>query len=319
MQEFYQSDDWKEILEKLANIRQQDDYSAANVEYIRKQLQSSDDRVRAGAALAAGGCVWEPYVLDILLDLSENDGLEAIRKASIQSLGEVIYEGVMRNFEDLSGSDTDLDYYEEWDELQDETLQDDYRRVKNMLLSFLQNEFEDQGVRETSLIAISDLGFLESVREAIQDFIESEDTSSNVAALQAMGKYPQFWIDQLAANLKTTYPKPIIMAAISSSYSSDSAVLAGKIEEFLESDDPEILSYTLLTLANINKTENLGPILQQYSLSENEKVRSSARDALKNFSNKNFTEFMERELGFEEYVCFNVLSDLNYCFTLFSK
>jgi HEAT repeat protein len=300
MQEFYQSDDWKEILEKLANIRQQDDYSAANVEYIRKQLQSSDDRVRAGAALAAGGCVWEPYVLDILLDLSENDGLEAIRKASIQSLGEVIYEGVMRNFEDLSGSDTDLDYYEEWDELQDETLQDDYRRVKNMLLSFLQNEFEDQGVRETSLIAISDLGFLESVREAIQDFIESEDTSSNVAALQAMGKYPQFWIDQLAANLKTTYPKPIIMAAISSSYSSDSAVLAGKIEEFLESDDPEILSYTLLTLANINKTENLGPILQQYSLSENEKVRSSARDALKNFSNKNFTEFMERELGFEE-------------------
>jgi HEAT repeat protein len=300
MQEFYQSDDWKEILGRLANIRQQDDYSAANVEYIRNQLQSQDERVRAGAALAAGGCVWEPYILDILLDLSENDGLEAIRKASIQSLGEVIYEGVMRNFEDLSGSDTDLDYYEEWDELQDETLQDDYRRVKNILLSFLQNEFEDQGVREASLIAISDLGFLESVREAIQDFIESENTSANVAALQAMGKYPQFWIDQLAANLKTTHAKPVIMAAISSSYSSDSAVLAGKIEEFLGSDDAEILSYTLLTLANINKTENLGAILQQYSLSENEKVRSAARDALKNFSNKNFTEFMERELGFEE-------------------
>ncbi len=300
MQEFYQENNWKEILTRLANIRQQDDYSSANVEFIRDQLQSPDERIRGGAALTAGGCVWEPYVLDILLDMSENEVEEAIRKASIQSLGEVIYEGVMRNYEDDAGSDTNLDFYEEWDELQDETLKDDYRRVKNVLLSFIQNEFEDLGVRESSLIAISDLGFLEPVKEAIQDFINYEDTSSKLAALQAMGKYPHFWIDQLAGHLETGYPKPIIIVAINSSYSSDSIVLARQIEKFLQSDDPDILSYALLTLANINKTEHLGQILQQFSLSENQNVRKAAREALKNFSSMNFTDFMEKELGFEE-------------------
>lgn len=90
------------------------------------------------------------------------------------------------------------------------------------------------------------------------------------------------------------------MEAISSSYSSESAELAGRIESLLQHDDPDVLTYAILALANINQTPDLGSILQTFSLHEDENVRKAAREAIKNFTLKNFSSYLENELGFEE-------------------
>jgi hypothetical protein len=300
MKEQHPADNWKEILQKLASIREQEEYSASDVDFIREQLQSYDDRVRGGAALAASGCVFEPAILDSLTEMAQSGEVDAIRKASIQTLGEVIYEGVMRNFEDEIGASTQIEFYEEWDELQSESLHEDYLRVKNLLFSIVQDEFEIPEIREISLIALSDLGFLFPVQEIIHDFIESEDSSSRLVALHAMGKYPQFWLEELSNFLDERLPKTLLLEAISSSYSSNSIQLAKKIENLLSTKDPDILTYSLLTLTNINKTEHLGEILQKFTSSEHEQVKKTALDSLMKLSKMNFTDFIENELGIEE-------------------
>ncbi len=303
MQDFEQQNGqihWREALDRLSAIREQEDYSTENVDFIQTQLRSPDERVRAGAALTAAGCLFERYILDLVIELAESDPNPGVRKAAIQSLGGVIYEGVMQDFEDDSGADTGMEYFEEWDELQSEGLQDDYRRVKNLLFSILLNELEDQDIREAALLSVSDIGFLQPVREWIADFSESERQSSLLVAIHAMGKYPDFWIERLAQFLSPQNEKPILMEAVSSSYSSRSAELAQHIETLLEKEDPDILEYALLTLANINRTENLGAILQRYTLHPEEKVSKAARQGIEQISGENFRDYMENELGLEE-------------------
>jgi HEAT repeat protein len=299
MDEYYQNR-WKDVIERLSTIREQEDYSTANVDFIIEQLQAEDERIRGGAALAAYGCVFEPNVVNLLLDIVENDPGDAVRKAAIQSLGQLIHEGVMRDFEEDMDIDMNMEYAEEWDEIQDKSLQEDYRRTKHTLLSLLQDEIEDREVREASLLAMSDLGTQEQIREWIDDFINSDYQTSQLVALHAMGKFPYFWTKNLSQFLSLQTSKGLLMEAISSSYSSESAELAGKIEELLHHDDPDVLTYAILALANINQTPDLGSILQTFSLHEDENVRKAAREAIKNFTLKNFSSYLENELGFEE-------------------
>jgi len=298
--EMYYQNSWKDIIERLSTIREQEDYSTGNVDFIIEQLQAEDERIRGGAALAAYGCVFEPNVVNLLLDIVENDPEDAVRKASIQSLGQLIHEGVMRDFEEDMDFDMNMEYAEEWDELQDKSLQEEYRRTKHLLLSLLQDEIEDREIREASLMAVSDLGSQEEVREWIDDFISSEYPSSQLVALHAMGKFPYYWIENLSRFLTLQTSKELLMEAISSSYSSESAELAGRIESLLQHDDPDVLTYAILALANINRTPDLGSILQAFSLHEDENVRKAAREAIKNFTLKNFSSYLENELGFEE-------------------
>lgn len=299
MNEINEMADWKEILDRLSAIREQEDYSNENVEYIRTHLQSPDYRVRGGAALAAEGCLFEPGILNLVVELAESDDSLPIRKAAIQSLGKVINEGVMENMEDETGADTFLDDTDEWREIQAGTLRDDYIRVKNLLFSILLDEFEEREVRESALASLSDLGFLPEVRDWIRDFVESEHHSSRLVALHAMGKYPHYWEEELARFLTPQTATPLIIEAISSSYSSQSPRLAQLIVQLLETSDPDILSYALLTLANINRTDGLGEILQKFSLHSDERVRNAARQAIEMFSKKNFQDFMGSELGME--------------------
>ena len=51
--EMYYKNSWKDIIERLSTIREQEDYSTANVDFIIEQLQAEDERIRGGAALAA--------------------------------------------------------------------------------------------------------------------------------------------------------------------------------------------------------------------------------------------------------------------------
>jgi hypothetical protein len=291
---------WKNVVARLSEIREQDDYSASNISYVQEHLLSSDDRIRAAATLASEGCVIESAILNIIIDLAENDEVFAIRRAAIQVVHHIIYQGLIERLEDDIGSSTELDYYQEWDEIQSELLRDDYQRVKSMLLTLVENEFEELEIRETALISLSDLGFLEIVREWILEFLESEYPSSQLAALKAIGKYPHFWISHIEKFLDPSTSKPLLLEAISSSYSSESEKLAKKIVPLLEMEDPEILQFAILSLGNLNKTENIAEILQRFSLHADQNVQKAAREAIENFSKQSFSKYLHDELGMDE-------------------
>ncbi|GAB4363382.1 MAG: hypothetical protein Kow0042_01220 [Calditrichia bacterium] len=299
MNTMFENLSWKEILDQLNAIREQQVYSNYNIEFIKHHLQSSDDRVRGGAVLAAEGCILEPQILDHLLELMESEKNPAIRKGIVQVLGNVIHEGVENGLEDSRGASVDLDYSEEWDEIQIESFHENYLRVKNILLGVLQDELESMEIRETALFSLRELGMLDEVREWIQEFADSDRHSARLVALSAMGKFPEFWIEPLSRYLQPDTEKELLLEAISSAYSSGSARLANQIQQLLNLDDPDVQSYALLTLANINRTENLGEILQEFSLHANEQVREAAREAIEIYTNKSFNQYMRDEMGFK--------------------
>ncbi len=296
---YEENPNWKEILDRLSGIRDSGDYSHENVELIRQELQSFDERIRGGATLAAEGCLFEPYILDQVISIAEYDDTPAIRKAAIRSLSIVIHEGVMEGMEDEAGADTQLDEAEEWEEFQTGGLRDDYQRVKNLLFNFLEYE-DDVEIQELALSALADLGFRVEIRDKISEFLASERQSAKQIALNAMGKYPRYWEEELCALIKLDTPEELLKEAISASYASESAALAKAITGILEHKNPETLRFAILALANINKTENLPDILQQFGLHPDSQVREAARDAIETFTQKNFKQYMREDLGLED-------------------
>lgn len=288
---------WKEILMRLSQIRESGEVSGQDVELIRASLSSFDERVRGGAALAAEGCLLEPYILDLLTQIVETDTNDAIRKAAIHSLKGIIYTGVLENLETEEGATTQMDDVEEWDESQAGSLLEDYQRVKYLLMELLQDEMEDISVREAALSSLSDLGFLPEIRLWIEDFFHSESKSMKIVALQAMGKFPHFWEEPLAATIAPETDKDILMEAISACYSAQSPLLASRIEKILSHPDPDVLGYCLMTLANMNLTENLTEILQRFSLHSDSRVQEKAKDAIDLLTRRNFGKFLQDNLG----------------------
>jgi hypothetical protein len=298
-QPFHEPADWKDTLRRLSYIREQDDYSNANVDLIRKSLLSSDGRVRGGAALAAAGCLFEQHVIDLLSTIAEQDDTIPVRKAAIESLRGLIEEGVEQGLEDEDFEPEDM---EEWEEFQTETLQQEYLRVKDLMLGILQNEEDDLEMRELALFNLSSLGFSEYIRFWISEFFDSPHQSSQIIAVRSMGKYPYHWENELETLIDPKTAKPLLMEAISASYSSESSQLADRIENVLANPNPDVdvICYALPTLANINLTENLGELLQEFSLHPDEKVQQAAKAAIEVFTKKSFDKYLHDELGMDD-------------------
>jgi len=292
-------EDWKAILARLSHVRETGDYSAEDVELIRRELHAEDERVRGAAALAAEGCLFEPYILDLIIEIAEDDPNPPIRKAAIQSLNLVIEEGLAQGLEDDSGADTSLDYAEEWDEFQTGGLREDYQRAKGLLFSILEIE-DDPEIQGLAVNALSDLGYISEVREKIVDLFQSDNASARRFAVRAMGKYPHFWDSELETIIKLDTPAELLKEAISASYSSNSPDVANAIEAILNHEDPEVLRYALLTLTNINQTKNLLEVLQQFILHEDEAVQKAARDSLEMSTRRNFDRYLKDYFGMGE-------------------
>ncbi|RMG64086.1 MAG: HEAT repeat domain-containing protein [Calditrichaeota bacterium] len=295
MNQFFSEDqEWKFILQKLSEIRTRGEYSAEEVDFIRQQLQALDDRVRGGAALAAEGCLFEPQIIDLLLDLAENDTSVGVRKAALQSLQDVVREAVEQGLENPAGASGDFDQLEEWTELQEGSFREHFERLKYILFTIMNDDRSDLALQQMALAALAYLGHLPEVQEWIRRFFRDEQQSSRLVALHAMGKFPQYWEEELSSMLEPDTPKALLMEAVSSCFSSHSQHLARKLEALLDHPDPEVLSYVLMTLANMNQTENLGDILQRFSLHEDSRVQEAARKAIDIFTQKNFDRFLNQ-------------------------
>ena len=288
--------DWQAVLDQLARIREESDFATGNVEFIREQMQSEDDRIRAAATLAAEGCIFEPYVMDLVIDIVENDPVAPIRKAALQALQGVIEEGLAQELEDDRGYSTQMDDVEEWEEYQSTNLQEDYQRVKAVLMYLIETD-DDPEIQGLALASLGPLADRELIREKIGDLIEHNEPSVQRAALQAISNNPQEWEAEIGAFLDPDTPTPILREAIAAAFSSESAILAEKITLLLNHEDPEVLRYAILTLGNINKTPNLGDMLQHFSLHNDTSVRAAARDAIDLISDKNFDHYMRDSLG----------------------
>ena len=297
--EVYDEDQWQDVLLQLARIREGEDIAGGSIEFIRQQLIASDDRVRAAAVLTANACIFEPYILDLVIDIAQNDGNDAVRRAAIQSLAAVIQEGVEQDLEDAAGASTYMDDAEEWDEFQTGSLRDQYLQVKNYLFDLLEED-EQPELQEMAVGALADLGYISEIREHIAALFDSPRPQARLVAVRAMGKYPHFWEDELAATIAMDTPAAVLKEAISASYSSQSDDIVRAVEGILNHEDAEVIRYALLTLANLNRTPNLIQILQQFSLHVDTAVQEAARDGIEQLNRINFEEYMRDDLGMDD-------------------
>ena len=293
--EIYDESNWQDVLQQLSLIRSEEDYTGANVDFVKAYLDSEDDRIRGGAVLAAEGCLFEPGILDMVLDLAENDPIPGIRRAAIKSTAVVIHEGVIQGLEDPSGANTALDDAEEWEEFQEGAMQADYQRAKYLLFNYLEDDSDPES-QEVALHALADLGFLQQVRDRISIFLQGAGATARQIALQAIGRYPQYWEDELIGFIKLQTPVAELKDAISSAFSSQSRRVAAAVEAILRHQDADVIRYAVLTLANIGKSEKLNDILQHYSLHKDEAVRSAAREGIDIYTRNNlYADFSDED------------------------
>ncbi len=168
----YENPDWQMILDQIGAIRAQQNFTRQNIGFLLEQFQSMDERIRAAAALAAEGCIFEQGVLGAVTGLSQYDESDAVRYAAIRALGTVVREGIEQGFEESAGATTFLDEAEEWDEYQTGSLTDEYVGVKHALLNLLEYD-DDPVIQEPAMDALSWLGFQETIREKVRDLMES--------------------------------------------------------------------------------------------------------------------------------------------------
>jgi hypothetical protein len=289
---------WEDVVSELSRIRDSGEYTTEDVDFVRQQLQSEDVRVRAAACLAASGCLFEPNVLDLVIEIAEYDPELPIRKAAIRSLGELISIGVEQGLEDFAGADTSMDYAEEWEEYQTGSLRDEYLRVKNLLLGILDIE-DDPSLVEVTVAALADLGYIHEVREKISELYHGNNSSGKLVALQAMGKYPHFWEDELVAAIRKDQPAALLKEAVSAGFSSNSLRVSEAIEKVLDHEDLEVVRYALMSLSNIDLSPNLMEIFQRFRRHSDPEVQAAAQEGLDRLSRLNLGDFMRDELGFE--------------------
>jgi hypothetical protein len=289
---------WEDVVSELSRIRDSGEYTTEDIDFVRQQLHSEDERVRAAACLAASGCLFEPNVLDLIIEIAEYDPVLPIRKAAIRSLGELISIGVEQGLEDVAGADTSMDYAEEWEEYQTGSLRDEYLRVKNLMLGILDVE-DDPGLIEVTVAALAELGYIHEVREKISELFHGDSPSGKLVALQAMGKYPHFWEDEIVESIRKDQPVALLKEAVSAGFSSDSQRVSDAIEQILDHEDPEVIRYALLTLSNIDQSPNLMDIFQRFRRHPDPEVQAAAQEGLDRLSRLNLGDFMRDELGFD--------------------
>ncbi|MGH1363192.1 MAG: HEAT repeat domain-containing protein [Calditrichia bacterium] len=290
--------DWQMILDQVAAIRDQQNYTTQNIAFLKEQFQSSDERIRAAAALAAEGCIFEQGVLSVVMGLSQYDDSDAVRYAAIRTLGTVIREGIEQGFEEASGANNYLDDAEEWEEYQTGSLTDEYVGVKHALLNLLEYD-DDPVIQEPAMDALSWLGFQETIRYKVQDLFESGILGLQKASVRAMGKFPEYWMDELSRIISSETESALLLEAIRSVMNTHSSELASQLEALLNHENDDILIATINSLAGINQTVDLPQVLQAFSLHENTEVQLAAKRAIDLVSRKNFERYMQDDLGME--------------------
>ena len=293
-----QSDEhgWIGKLNRLGEIRKEADYQPTNVDFIRDLLVDPDDRVRAAANLTAAGCVFEPHILDTIIENAQGDLSTGVRKAAIQSLKPIIQTGIEQQFENNLGATTHFDDAEEWDEIQTEDLIEDYLRVKETLIDLMEFD-EDPEIQASALLSLADLAELENVQDKIHAFANHADSEIRLSAIKAMGHAPDIWSNDLIPLISMDTEESQLVSALQAAAFATTRDVAQKVETVLSHPSPEVLVNAITALAYINQSADLMSILQNFSLHDNGSVQEAARDAIELVSKTNFREYMTRNLG----------------------
>ncbi len=114
-----------------------------------------------------------------------------------------------------------------------------------------------------------------------------------------MGKFPEYWIDDIAALLDESTDTDLLLTAIHSSTNSKSSTLAVKLLPLLKHSNNAIIAATIDALAGINLTDDLTQTLQDFSLHEDPDVQIAAKQAIDMVSRKNFERYMQNDLGMD--------------------
>lgn len=165
---------------------------------IEMYLEDEDPDVRVQAIR----CLWEypdPFYIDVLINLAENDPNERVRQRAVSGLGRYIYEG------EMAGYDFDWGTYNEIMH-EDELPQADFERVRDYLLEIIENESQPLDMRRYAIEAISFCHEPE-VLNIIEQAYRHPDKKMKISAIFAMGRNGNVrWGDYIVESLYSPDP-----------------------------------------------------------------------------------------------------------------
>lgn len=146
---------------------------------IETYLEDEDPEVRAQAVR----CLWEypePYFIDVLIELAENDPTDQVRARALSALGIYIYEGDMADY----GYD-----FGPYDDVlrEDELPEADFERVRDYLLGVIRDESRPLDERRRAIEAIS-FHHMPEILDIIEQAYHHPDKSMKISAVFAMGR-----------------------------------------------------------------------------------------------------------------------------------
>ncbi len=282
----------QEILRKLAFIKENGEFSPEEVETLIAYMGSEDEVIRAAAVLSVDDILYDTRILDQLFYLFEMEHNFSVKKALIKQLGNFVSAGFLEGFEDDSDRDLFPDDSDNYTESMEISLKERYVQAKNLLFNYLVQFDEFDELYFDVIEALCVFGEEPSLKTRIVELWDVEDNERINKMMAVFTQYPAAYKAQLDELLETGKSVSLIMQAMEAAYRAADEHTTRLLEGYLESPHTDLVKKSLTVLARINKTPELGDLLQKFCLHENEEIRLAAKKALDIFASRNFDNFM---------------------------
>lgn len=286
-----------EILNRLSLIRETEEYTSGDLDFIMEQLESEDDTIRAAAILASQGALYHLPLMEKILEIGREEWSIPVRRAAFRMMGQFITSCVLEGYEELEPYQKGLDYEEEFDELLEHGLEEKYQEVKSFILEFLESEDMDHELYSDALLAVLDIADSYGIEEKVRDLWNKSGEETRKKLIPFCEVFPYQFQDLIRQGLEQGQDRELTVLLLRSAAGVKEKSMADLVQTFLHSPDEEIVSTALITLAELNLTKQLEQLLHEYCLHEKESIQLSARKALDILSRNNFDSYMKKFYG----------------------
>ena len=287
----------KEILNRLANIKETQQYLPDDIELILTCLDAEEDFIRAAAVLASEGALYNLNIVDQLFYHFETEQNNNVKKSLIIQIGNFISAGYFEGFEQDSDIGAFSEITDDYNDLAEQQLKERYVQAKDMFFQYLV-EYDEYDIFYfnilNALLIFSDIPLIKS---KVDELWNVEEENRCIQLFPIIEKFPEQYETQIISVLTESQSIELIIKALKLASKIPSKQIGELVAGFLHSEENKLVAKALIALAEINDTPDLQNILQGYCLHIDPQIQNSAKRALDIYTAKNFNKFMSDYYG----------------------
>ena len=127
----------KEILSRLATIKENQQYSPDDIEFILTCMDAEEDYIRAAAVLASEGALYNLDIIDQLFYHFETEQNDKVKKSLIIQIGNFVSAGFLEGFEEESDHEAYSEMADDFNDISEQQLKERYIQAKDMFFQYL--------------------------------------------------------------------------------------------------------------------------------------------------------------------------------------